>query len=140
MNTALDAHSDPGGCSDLPSVPSRILSRDGTVVETHTSIWRISGANSHGTKWILDWNRLDQIREDPLLTRRACHLLKLYLTDRISKKRAGTIKRNYKSFLSFSRWLTTVSTDLVMSRSQGFNWSDINEGLARAYLQWAVQH
>ena len=140
MNTALDSHSDPGDCSDLPPVPSRVLSRDGTVVETHSPIWQISGVNSHGTKWILDWNRLDQIGEDPLLTKRTRHLLKLYLADRLSKKKTATIKRNYKSFLSFFRWLTTNAAGLVISRSQGFNWSDINEGLARAYLQWAVQH
>lgn len=140
MNTALDHHDDPDDCSDLPPVPSRILSRDGAVVETHSPIWRISGADSHGTKWILDWNRLDQRGRDPLLSERARHLLKLYLADRLSKRKAGTIKRNYNSFLSFSRWLTTNAAELAISRSQGFHWLDVNEGLARAFLQWAVQH
>lgn len=138
MNTAVDSCSDPSDCSDLPPVPSRILSRDGAIVETHSRIWQISGAKPHGTKWILDWGRLDLIGEDPLLTKRARHLLKLYLADRLSKRTARTIKRNYSSFLSFARWLMTNATDLALS--QGFNWSDVQEGLARAYLQWAVQH
>jgi len=140
MNTAFDYRSDPDDGSDLPPLPLRVLSRDGTVVETRSSLWRISGADFRETKWILDWNRLDQVGEDPLLTRRACHLLKLYMADRLSKKKAATVYRNYNSFLSFSRWLTTHTADLALSPSQGFHWSDLNEGRARAYLQWAVKH
>ena len=53
MNTAFDYLSDPDDGSDLPPIPLRVLSRDGTIVETHSSLWRISGADSQGTRWIL---------------------------------------------------------------------------------------
>lgn len=136
MNSTLKQNYDSGDCSDLPPVPQRILSRDGVVVETGTAIWHLSRASDPSVNYRIDWGLLDHVGAYPRLTLRARHLLKLYLADRISKKKTSTIRANYGSF---TRWLATHGVDSPVDL-QHFNWSDVSEGLARAFLEWGVRH
>jgi integrase len=63
------------------------------------------------------------------------------MADRLSKKKARTVKTNYASFLRLVRWLTTYARGaLVLSDPHGFNWSDLSEGIVRAFLEWSVKH
>jgi integrase len=137
MGTALEYHHDPSDDSDLPPLPQRILSRDGTIVETFPSVWHLTAASGLGPKYQLDWELIEQAG----ITPRARHLLQLYLADRITKKAAGTVRANYSSLTYFVRWLTPLATDqTLILDAPHFNWSDLNEGLARAYLEWAKTH
>ncbi|GHO77213.1 hypothetical protein KSD_49840 [Ktedonobacter sp. SOSP1-85] len=127
--------------SDLPSLPQRILSRAGIVVETSPSVWYLTAASSLGPKHQLNWDLLEQGENHPLLTPRARHLLQLYLADRITKKAAGTIRTNYGPLTCFVRWLALQTSGQIPSLDLSrFNWSDLNEGLARSYLEWATRH
>src|SRR5258708_35031267 len=125
----------PGDDADLPPIPSRILSRDGVVVETHFPIWRLSGTESVGMKFRIDWDLLDRY---PFLTERACHLLKLFLSHQLTRRRASSVWSTYRRLRSFLRWLSISARDVFHPRS--FNWSDVSEGVARAFLEWSVKH
>src|SRR5215472_15462976 len=131
MDTALEHTHDSSDCLDLPPISRQILSLDGTVVDTHPTIWRVGQAAKPGMKYLIDWGLLDHY---PLLTGRARHLLKLYLADQLTKKKASTVCCMYRSLRNFLRWLTSHTSDMLLklSDSQGFNWSDVNEGQARA--------
>src|SRR5258708_8411279 len=126
MNVALEHSYDSGDCSDLPPVPQRILSRDGVVVETGTDIWQLSRASDPSVNYRIDWGLLDHMRMYPRLTMRARHLLKLYLADRLSKKKTSTIRANYGSFPCFTRWLATHGVDSPV-HLQRFNCSNVTE-------------
>lgn len=141
MSGALERRYDSNADSDLPPLPQRILSREGTVVNALASAWRLDGASKLSPKLVLNWVLLDQVGTPPVLTVRACQLVKLYLADRIPKKAAGTVKSYYTSFLCFARWLATYPPAFPGTANlQGFNWSDFNEGQARAFLEWCMKH
>src|SRR5579859_3526370 len=106
MSRAIEHRYDSNADSDLPPIPQMILSREGTVVNTLASVWRLAGATKLGRELVFNWDLLDQVGTPPVLTARACHLVKLYLADRIPKKAAGSVRSYYTSFLYFTRWLT----------------------------------
>jgi hypothetical protein len=138
MRTNLSHTPHPDDDADLPSVPSVIRSRDGAIVETHTTIWRLSGNAEVGKKFLINWELLDPY---PFLTERGRHLLKLYVSHQITKKRASTVWNMYRSLRHFLRWLASHDADIALSLVPAtFNWSDITEGQARAFLDWSVKH
>jgi integrase len=141
MSVASEYHLEPGDNSDLPLVSQRILSRAGTVVETLPSVWRLTETSQLSGNFVLNWDLLDQGGKAPFLAPRARHLLQLYLADRITKKAAGTVRADYTCMTCFVRWLATGLTSQELGvKLQGFNWSDLNEGLARAFLEWGMKH
>lgn len=126
---------------DLPAIPLRVLSRDGFMVETSTALWSLCPSTEPGVKYCINWTLLDQIGNNPQLTPRAQYLLKLYLADRLSKRSVGTVHVNYRSFMRFARWLACHANGLLALSNRGrFNWSNLGEGLARAFLDWSVKH
>ncbi len=140
MSRALEHRYDSNADSDLPPIPQRILSREGTVVNTISSVWRLARASKLGRKLVLNWDLLEQVGTPPVLTARARHLVKLYLADRIPKKAVSTVRSYYTSFLYFARWLAMYAPDSpVRANLQGFNWSDFEEGHARAFLEWCMK-
>jgi integrase len=65
----------------------------------------------------------------------------LYLADRVTKKAAGTVRANYSCLTYFVRWLARQATERALGGDPSpFDWSDLNEGMARAYLEWATKH
>jgi integrase len=141
MSTVPERQHDLGDCSDLSPVPLHVVLRDGTIVGTTGPIWRLCGASERGKLYCINWGQFDDVGTFPLLTVRARHLLKLYLADRLSKKKAMTVRSNYRSFIRFARWLAKETHEVVvLPESQGFNWSDLSEGMARAFLEWSVKH
>lgn len=138
MSINRSYHLYPGNDEELPSVPSVIRSRDGAIVETHTALWRLSGTAEVGRKYLINWGLLDPY---PFLTDRGFHLLQLYVSHQITKKRAATVYYMYRSLRCFLRWLASHSADVSASLVPAtFNWSDITEGQARAFLEWGVKH
>ncbi len=135
MSARTARSQDPGDEADLPSIPPRILSRDGVIVETHLAIWRLSGNESVGKKFRIDWDLLNRY---PFLTERACHLLKLFLSHQLTRRRASSVSTTYRRLRSFLRWLSVLPRDVF--HPHNFNWSDLSEGVARAFLEWSVKH
>jgi hypothetical protein len=77
----------------------------------------------------LHWQRLD---ESSILSSRARHLTKLYLADKIARKKARTIENDFRMFLRLQEWLRSRIHPPA-------EWANLTEGLARAFLQHGVE-
>jgi integrase len=127
QNTArrvLDHH------SDLPPLPSRVMSLDGQLVDTSAVCWRFRSSSDGGKVILIPWDRLD---EPAILSDGARYFAKLFLADKISRKKARTIENDFRMFRRFQDWLGSI-------RRASFEWSDLTEGLARAFLTHGVEH
>jgi hypothetical protein len=60
-------------------------------------------------------------------------LAKLFLSDKISRKKARTIENDFRMFLRFQGWLCST-------RCSSFEWSDLTEGIARGFLTHGLKH
>jgi len=116
--------------SDLPPLPSRVISLDGQLVDTSAACWRFRSSSDGGKVILIPWERLD---EPAILSDRARYLAKLFLADKTSRKKARTIENDFRMFRRFQDWLGSV-------RRSSFDWGDLTEGLARAFLAHGVEH
>jgi hypothetical protein len=103
---------------------------DGQLVDTAAVCRRFRSSSDGGKVILIPWNRLD---EAATLSDRARHFAKLFLADKISRKKARTIENDFRMFLRFRDWLATV-------RQSSFNWSGLTEGVSRAFLAHGVEH
>jgi hypothetical protein len=83
-----------------------------------------------GKRIDLDWARQEQAN---VLGSHAQDLLKLYFADRITRKKARTIENDFRMFLRLQKWLCSRNQPLA-------GWTDLTEGMARAFLQHGVDH
>src|SRR6266851_9084262 len=74
----------PDRRSDLPPLPSRVMSLDGQLVDTTTVCWRFRSSSDGGKVILIPWDRLD---EPAILSDRARYFAKLFLADKISRKK-----------------------------------------------------
>ena len=116
--------------SDLPALPLRVISLDGQLVDTSALCWRFRSSADGGRLICVPWDRLD---ERAILSDRARYLAKVFLADKISRKKARTIENDFRMFRRFQDWLGSV-------RQPSFDWNDLTEGLARAFLAHGVEH
>lgn len=116
--------------SDLPPLPSRVISLDGQLIDTSATCWRFRSSSDGGKLILIPWDRLD---EPAILTGRARYLAKLFLADKVSRKKSRTIENDFRMFRRFQAWLGSV-------RQSSFDWSGLTEGLARAFLAHGVEH
>lgn len=115
--------------SDLPPLPAQVLSFDGQLVDTSQAVWRFRSSLDGGKTISLDWALQDA---QGILSLRARHLLKLYFGSRTAQKKARTIENDFRMFLRLQEWLH--------SRIQvPAEWSSLNEGLVRAFLQHGIE-
>jgi integrase len=115
---------------NLPPLPSRVISMDGQLVDTSTVCWHFRSSSDGGKLILIPWDRLD---EPAILSDRAQYLAKLFLADKVSRKKARTIENDFRMFRRFQDWLGSV-------RRSAFDWSGLTEGLARAFLAHGVEH
>lgn len=116
--------------SDLPPLPSRVISLDGQMVDTSASCWRLRSSSDGGKLLLIPWDRLNELA---VLNERAQYFAKLFLADKMSRKKARTIENDFRMFRRFQDWLSSI-------RRSSFDWSDLTEGLARAFLGHGVEH
>ncbi len=116
--------------SDLPSLPTSVLSFDGQLVDTSPEVWHFRSSLDGGKTISLHWALQD---EPSVLSLRARHLLKLYFADRITQKNARTIENDFRMFLRLQEWLRSRIQPPV-------EWADLSEGLVPAFLQHGIEH
>src|SRR5262245_48037193 len=81
---------------DLPPIPTRVITPDGQQIDTTSSRWEGRSAPDGGKYQRIDWSlTLGQDGQRNILTKRAWYLVKLYLADRLSKRRISTIGRDF---------------------------------------------
>jgi len=106
---------------DLPALPVSVVSLDGQVVGTDQPSWLLRSSADGGKLLALKWSRLD---DSAILTERARYLVKLFLADKISRKKARTIENDFRMFFRFQGWLQSI-------HRVSFEWSDLTEGIAQ---------
>ncbi len=116
--------------TDLPPIPARVISLDGQFVETSNESWFLRSSADGGKLISIHWAKLGA---KALLSERARHLVKLFLADKISRKKARTIENDFGMFLRFQEWLSST-------RRSPFDWSELTEGIARAFLAHGLEH
>ena len=98
------------------------------MVETGSNCWKMRTCSDGGDSITIRWERLRKPQEECSFTPRAEHLVRLYLADRLSRKKASTIQNDFSTFRYFEGWLRSHAGIL------GFDWADLSEGLARGFL------
>ena len=74
---------------DLPTVPQQVIAFDGQKIRTDVPQWRMQVASDGGGILFVKWSQLDAIEVDgqPIFSRRARELVKLYLADRLTRRK-----------------------------------------------------
>lgn len=124
----------PHDTTDLPAVPARVRSLDGQLVETAKDCWTMRVSSDGGHAISIRWAKLQRLDQPCCYTRRAEHLVRLYLADRLTRKKASTIHNDFGTFLYFEDWLRT---DAGVHQ---FDWGDLNERLGIAFLSHGLKH
>jgi hypothetical protein len=114
----------------MPALPLRVISLDGQLVDTSVACWSLRSSSDGGKLIVIPWDRLEQ---PAILGARARRTAKLFLADRISRKKARTIENDFRMFRRFQDWLDYIGRS-------AFEWSDLSEGIARAFLAYGVEH
>lgn len=121
--------------SDLPKIPAQIISMDGQVIALTGDIWSGRVSPDGGKFKHFNWDLIDSSSNEAIFTNRAIHIIKLYVVDRISKRKIGTAKGDYSSFLTLNKWLKNYHLDVLDSQDcHSFNWKDLTEGVFQAFL------
>ena len=74
---------------------------DGQFVDTSAVCWRFRSSSDGGKVILIPWDRLD---EPAILSDRARDFAKLFLADKISRKKARTIETDFRMSRRFQDW------------------------------------
>src|SRR5260370_41448922 len=108
----------------LRAVPRQIRALDGQTVDTSGDSWAFQASADGGQLLVLSWAAL---RAPPVFAVGAIHCVKLYLADRLTRKKPRTVANDFGMFQRFGRWLAS-------QKQRPFDWRHLTEGLARGFL------
>jgi integrase len=112
---------------------------DGQDVDTTGRVWKVRSSSDGGGVIRINLDLLSSSDRQSALSRRACHLVSLYIFDRIARRKSHTVENDLGSICRFDRWLST--TQIVKSvKTESFQWSDFGETIARAFLDHGVRN
>jgi integrase len=105
-------------------IPPRVRSLDGQTVATSGDPWSFQSSIDGGQLLVLSWAAL---KRPAVFDARAIHCVKLYLADRLTRKKPRTVGNDFGMFQRFGKWLAS-------QHQRSFYWSLLTEGLARGFL------
>jgi hypothetical protein len=126
------------GPDALPPIPGSVASLDVDLngqrqrIDTTGPIWLIRQSADGGDVLKLSFHTLCSHVRERRLSRRALHLMQLFLADRIRRKKAFTVRGDLDMFSRFLGWRADIPDS---DASTGFEWADLTEGTARAFLE-----
>ena len=133
----------PSFASDLPPMPTQVISFDGQTVDTNQVRWLVRAAADGGNQFGMNWQLLHDMNvgDKPVYSPRARHLMQLYIADRLERRKPTTASVYFSSFIKFGKWLADHAEWYEeVCRPDGFEWSSYSESLARVFLVWGVQN
>lgn len=119
---------------DIPPVPLTVCTLDGQIVQTGSNLWRMRACSDGGDSITINWERLEAPHGDCCFSAQAIHLIRLYLADRLRKRKASTVHNDFCTFVYFEEWLRNNAG------IRRFDWVDLTEGLARSFLAHGLEH
>ncbi len=123
---------DKGG--ELPQLPKQVTTVDGQVVDLQKDIWQCRVAADGGRLLHIKWSKLmnTSARDNQaFLAQRALQLVRLYLADRLTRRKSSTVWNDFGAFVCFCQWLSQNEPAKLP-----FSWSYYDEPTARAFLRW----
>ena len=81
-------------------IPAQVRSLDGQIVDTSGDSWAFQSSFDGGQLLFLSWAALKQPAG-------AIHCVKVYLADRLTRKKPRTIANDLGMFLRFGKWLAS---------------------------------
>jgi integrase len=108
----------------LRVIPAQVRSLDGQIVDTSGDSWAFQSSFDGGQLLFLSWAALKQ---PAVFAARAIHCVKIYLADRLTRKKPRTVANDFGMFLRFGKWLASQG-------QRSFDWRQLTEGLARGFL------
>jgi hypothetical protein len=108
----------------LRPIPRRVRSLDGQTVDTSGDPWAFQSSVDGGQLLFLSWEALQKLA---VFSAMAIHCVKLYLADRLTRKKPRTVANDFGMFQRFGKWLGS-------QRQRSFDWVHLTEGLARGFL------
>jgi hypothetical protein len=106
---------------------------DGQHVDMGEPIWKIRSSADGGMIITIRLDRWSHLA----LSSRARRIAELYFVDRIARKKARTVEHDYKTIRRFDRWLFQRWRSPSIRKTR-FNWSDLDETIARAFLSHGI--
>jgi integrase len=128
--------------ADLPALPNQITSLDGQTVATCGPVWRLRSAADGGKIMVFNWAGVEPktVGQPPVYSLRARRLMQLYIADCLTRRQATTAYVYYATFLWLGRWFVAQPDwYLKVCQPGGFEWSRLDEALARAILDWGIE-
>lgn len=121
--------------AELPEVPDSVVSFDGQCIETASLQWRMLAAADGGRVITINWMLLYAVTvaDKPVFSERARKLVRLYLADRLTRRKCHTVHNDFLAFLSLARWLARQPNARARA---SFDWSQYDEDVARGFLAW----
>lgn len=125
--------------ADLPEVPDNVVTFDGQRVKTASLQWRMLAAADGGGVIIINWQRLREatVAGRPIFSEQAEKLVRLYLADRLTRRKCHTVHNDFLAFLALARWLARQPD---AEACVNFDWSQYDEAVARGFLAWCETH
>jgi integrase len=112
---------------------------DGQSINTSGRVWKLRSSADGGGIIRINLDLLSSADRRSALSSRACHLVSLYLVDRIERRKSHTVENDLGSICRFDQWLSSTQK-LKRFKTGYFRWSDFNETLAKAFLAHGVQN
>jgi hypothetical protein len=138
MPQQVQPHGSPLG--DVPGIPPVIPSLDVDLhgrrqrILTTGAVWAVRQSADGGDLLRLEVGALAEASGSFVFSARAGDLLRLYLAERLRKRKAATVQGDTRMLLNFRRWAGRDAATDIGGRETSFDWSDLTEGMARAYL------
>ncbi len=118
---------------ELPQLPKQITTLDGQVVDLQKDSWQCRIAADGGRLLRIKWSKLMNISardNQPVLGQRALQLVRLYLADRLTRRKSSTVWNDFSAFVYFCQWLSQNEPAKFP-----FAWSHYDEPTAWAFLR-----
>lgn len=119
---------------ELPQLPKQVTTLDGQAVDVQGDVWRLRVSADGGQRFYIKWATLISITtkdNSPVLAQRTIQLVRLYLADRLTRRKSSTVRNDFSAFVSFCQWWRQNEPT-----KQPFVWDYYDEPTARAFLRW----
>ena len=110
----------------LRPIPRRVRSLDGQTIDTSGDRWSFQSSVDGGQLLLLSWAALKQ---PAVFAAHAIEYVKLYVADRLTRKKPRTVTNDFGMFQRFGKWLASQH-----QHQRSFDWSALTEELARGFL------
>jgi integrase len=133
MSTKRDGKQEMSELRTLPRVsepPVEVLTPDNQVVDTSSSVWEVKLRAESQTTIILNINNIDPNQET--ISDRCLMQMRLYLAERLTQRKASTVRCDLEAFRQFVKWWKG-------SRVDQLHWAVVEEEDFRGFLQYCLE-